>query len=105
MISSRILKEFGLFAGLDDSELSEIAKFCRERNRQAGTICFVQDEQATDVHLCRHGKVDIIIRLYEPSAMEVKIHTVKDGEVFGWSPIMEPSTYSSSAKCVGRVDE
>ena len=105
MISSQALKEFGLFNGLDDSELAKIAEFCHERNRKAGTICFTQGKNATDVHLCRRGKVDIIIQLYEPSGVEVKVHTINEGEVFGWSALVEPRTYSSSAKCAGRVEE
>lgn len=105
MISSEVLKEFGLFNGLNDGELAKIAEFCHERKWPAGTICYVQDRNATDVNLCRRGEVDIIIQLYEPSAMEVKVHTVRAGEVFGWSSLMEPHTYSSSARCAGRVDE
>ena len=105
MISSQILKEFRLFNGLDDNELAKIAEFCHERNLRAGTICFMQGGDATEVHLCRSGKVDIIIQLYDPSGMEVKVHTIKEGEVFGWSSLMEPRNYTSSAKCAGMVEE
>ncbi len=105
MISSQTLKVFGLFNGLDDSELAKIAEFCHERKRKAGTTCFIQGEKATDVHLCRSGKVDIIIQLYEPWGMEVKVHATMEGEVFGWSALIEPHTYTSSAKCAGRVEE
>jgi len=105
MISSQILKEFRLFNGLDDSELAKIAEFCHERNLRAGTICFIQGGDATEVHLCRSGKVDIIIQLYEPAGMEVKVHTIREGEVFGWSSLMEPRNYTSSAKCAGMLEE
>ena len=105
MISSQVLKDFGLFNGLDDSELTKIAEFCHERSRKAGTICYIQGRNATDVHLCHRGKVDIIIQLYEPWGMEVKVHTTKEGEVFGWSALIEPHTYTSSAMCAGNVEE
>ena len=105
MISSQDLKEFRLFKDLDDSELTQIAERCHERNLKAGTICFMQGEKATDVRLCRRGKVDIIIQLYEPWGTEIKIHTTKAGEVFGWSALLEPHTYTSSAKCAGIVEE
>ena len=105
MIPSQILKEFKLFNGLDDSELVKIAEVCHERSRAPGTICFIQGEDATDISLCRSGKVDIIIQLYEPWGTEIKIHTTKAGEVFGWSAIIEPHAYTSSAKCAERVEE
>ncbi|MFC1904973.1 Crp/Fnr family transcriptional regulator [Chloroflexota bacterium] len=105
MISSQILKEFKLFDGLDDSELAKIADFCHERNLRAGTICFMQGGDATEVHLCRSGKVDIIIQPYEPAGTEVKVHTIKAGEIFGWSSLMEPRNYTSSAKCAVMGEE
>ncbi len=105
MISSQILKEFRLFNGLDDSELAKIAEFCYERSLKANTICFIQDRDATDVHLCCSGEVDIIIQLYEPWGTEVRVHKIRKGEVFGWSALLEPHTYTSSAKCAGIVEE
>ena len=105
MIPSQVLKEFKLFNDLDDSELATIAEFCHERNRESGSICFTQGGDSTDVCLCRSGKVDIIIQLYEPWGMEVKVHTIMEGEVFGWSALIEPYTYTSTAKCAEKVEE
>jgi CRP-like cAMP-binding protein len=105
MIPSQVLKEFKLFHGLDNSELAKIAEVCQERSLAPGTICFTQGENATDFSLCRSGKMDIIIQLYEPWGTEIKIHTTKAGEVFGWSAIIEPRTYTTSAKCAERVEE
>ncbi|MFC1970742.1 Crp/Fnr family transcriptional regulator [Chloroflexota bacterium] len=105
MIPSQELKEFRLFKDLDDSELTQIAERCHERNLKTGTICFMQGEKATDVRLCRKGKVNIIIQLYEPWGMEVKVHTATDGGVFGWASLVEPHTTTSSAICAEMVDE
>jgi len=105
MISSEILKEFRLFDSLDDSELTQIAEFCFERSLKANTICFVQDKDAAEVHLCRSGEVQIVIQLYEPWGTEVRVHTIRKGEVFGWSALLEAHTYTSSAKCADVVEE
>ena len=105
MISSQALKGFGLFDGLDDSELAKIAEICHERNRKTGTFCFVQGDEAIDVNLCRSGQVDILIHPYEPSGTEVRVHTTKGGEVFGWSALLGPSTYTTFARCAGNVEE
>ena len=60
MVSNQILKEFGLFQGLGDSELNQIAKLCHERSLDDGALCFVQGNKATEIHLCRNGKVNIV---------------------------------------------
>ena len=105
MIPTEVLKEFRLFDGLDDSELAKVAAISHERKHKPGTFCFYQGQEATDVRLCRHGKVDIILQLIEPWGTEVKVHATMDGEVFGWSAILGPGTYTTSAKCAVNVDE
>ena len=105
MIDSQVLKEFRLFDGLDDSKLSEIAEISNKRSRKTGAFCFVQGEKATEVNLCRSGQVHILIHPYEPSGTEIKVHTVEAGEVFGWSALLGPSTYTTFAMCVGNVEE
>jgi len=37
--------------------------------------------------------------------MEITVHTVEAGEVFGWSALVKPYIYTSSAACAGKVDE
>lgn len=104
MVSAEVLKEFGLFEGLDDSELAKIADICHERIRNEGDLFFVQGRKAAGLHLCRSGKVDVLVRVYEPWGMEVTIHKVKPGETFGWSALVEPNIYTASAECEGKVE-
>ena len=105
MISSQVLKKFRLFAGLDDSKLAKLAELCHERTLEDGQLCFSQGNKSTDLHLCRNGNVEIVVRINEPWGMEVTVHTAKTGEIFGWSALVEPYVYTASAKCVGKVDE
>jgi len=105
MISNQVLKEYGLFKGLDVNELGQIAVICHERNLDGGALCFVQGNKASEIHLCRSGKVDIIVKIHEPWGMEVTVHTAMPGEVFGWSALVEPYIYTASAKCLGNVKE
>lgn len=104
MVSAEVLKEFGLFEGLDDSELAKIAGVCTECTLNEGDLCFVQGRKATELHLCRSGKVDVLVRVYEPWGIEITIHKVKPGETFGWSALVEPNVYTASAKCGGHVE-
>ena len=104
MVSVQILKGFGVFKGLDDSELSKLVELCRERTFGEGAFCFHQGKRAMELHLCRSGKVDIVVELSQPSGIvEVTVHTVEPGEVFGWSAVVEPHIYTGSARCTERT--
>ena len=105
MVNIQVLKEIGVFEGLDDGELAKIAELCHERTLDAGVLYFSQGHNATELHLCRSGKVDIMVRLIEPWGIEVTVHTIKGGGVFGWSSLVEPHIYTASAKCVERTEE
>jgi len=105
MVSTRVLKEFGLFQGLDDSELTKIAELCNERILDEGKLYFEQGKAATELHLCRNGKVDIVVRLREPWGIEVTVHKAGRGEVFGWSSLVKPYIYTASAKIVERAED
>ena len=105
MVSGEVLKEFGLFERLDDGALKEVAGLCRERSYDEGAICFVQGRKATELHLCRSGRVDIIVKLRVPWGIEVVVHTVKRGEILGWSALVGPYIYTASAKCTERTTD
>ena len=105
MVSGEVLKEFRLFEGLDDGALKEVAELCHERRYDEGAICFVQGRKATELHLCRSGRVDIIVRLQVPWGIEVTVHTVNGGEILGWSALVEPYIYTASAKCAERTTD
>ena len=66
MVSTEVVKEFGVFKGLDDSELAKIAELCHERTLDEAAPLFTQGNRATELHLCRSGGVDIIVQLREP---------------------------------------
>ncbi len=105
MVSIKVLKRFEVFKGLDDKALAKIADICRERTLGEGHICFKQGNRAIELHLCCSGSVDISVWLREPWGIEVTVHRAKGGELFGWSALVEPYTYTASAKCVERTEE
>jgi len=99
MISHEILKEFTLFEGINDEVLKDIAELCHERSYREGDSCFLQGRKATELYLCRSGKVDVTVQVHEPWSMEVTVHTATAGELFGWSALLAPYIYTASAKC------
>jgi CRP/FNR family cyclic AMP-dependent transcriptional regulator len=105
-VSIQVLKRFRVFKGLNDSELSKLVELCRERTFGKGAFCFHQGKRAMELHLCRSGKVDIVVELSQPSGVvEVTVHTVEPWEVFGWSAVVEPHVYTGSAKCTERTED
>ncbi|MFC1899674.1 Crp/Fnr family transcriptional regulator [Chloroflexota bacterium] len=105
MVIIQFLKENELFKGLGDNELARIAELCHIRTLEAGAMYFAQGHKATELHLCRSGKVAVMVRLREPWGIEVTVRMVNGGGIFGWSSLVEPYIYSASAKCVERTED
>jgi len=99
MLLTQVLKEFALFEGVNDEVLKDIAELCHERNYREGDSCFLQGRKATELYLCRSGRVDVTVQVSEPWGMEVTVHTAGAGELFGWSAMLDPYVYTASAKC------
>lgn len=105
MVSFESIKGFSLFRGLNDEELKKVADLCRRRSLNKDDFCFSQGRQAMELHLCCSGRVDILVRINEPWSKEVAVYTAKEGEVFGWSALVEPYFYTASARCAENVEE
>lgn len=105
MVSPEILKRFGLFSGLNQIELTEIAKLCREKTYEDGSVIFTIGGLATDVYLLETGKVHIQIefKIYDYETITT-IYTVGEGEIFGWSALVPPHRLTASARCEGKTE-
>ncbi len=85
MVSIQDLKRFDIFKGLEDAELEEIAKLCREHVCEPDSICFTEGGKAEDVHLLREGKVEIEIELRRPwRHTKATVIAIGPGRVFEW---------------------
>ncbi len=105
MVPNEILGSFSLFSGLSQTELAEIAKLCRERAYESGSLIFTIGGSATDVYLLETGKVDIQIefKIHDYEIMST-VYTVGKGEIFGWSALVPPHRLTASARCGGKAD-
>jgi CRP-like cAMP-binding protein len=70
-----------------------------------GDRIFAEATKARDVHLCRSGKVDILIWVGQPWNRNIAVHRAVPGEVFGWSALVAPYIYTASAECVESGEE
>jgi CRP-like cAMP-binding protein len=105
MVSTEILKSISLFSGLTQTELAGLAKLCRERTYESGSVIFTIGGSATDVYLLETGKVDIQIefKIYDYEILTT-VYTVGKGEIFGWSALVPPHRLTASARCEGKAD-
>lgn len=89
------LKEFELFADLDDAELEKIAKTGTLEKVKAGHEVFAENERATTLYLVEAGKV--AIRMRSRRGQEVVVDELDPGELFGWSAILGDHGFTAGA--------
>lgn len=100
------LSKFPIFEGLTDDELDRITALCREEVYEAGATIFEEDGAADYLYLLEEGKValemELELRPYA-SPKQTTIEVATEGEVFGWSALVKPHTWTLSAKCMERA--
>jgi CRP/FNR family cyclic AMP-dependent transcriptional regulator len=88
------LKKFKIFQGLNDRELDLIANIAREEAFDEGQRIFEEKALAANLYLALEGKVEV--KLKGKDNTMVKIDEVGPGEIFGWSSIAAPSTFTAA---------
>jgi len=93
-----ILKKSLIFSGLNDEEITELARLCAEKRLTAGEFAFMEDDPPDWFFLVATGKIkavktssagkDFIIAFFGP------------GEIFGEVAVFENRAYPASAQAV-----
>lgn len=98
------LRQANLFTGLSERELAKLSRLCRERFFEPGTTIFPAGIKADDVYILLDGQIAIEIEINLGKRRIVTcVHTVKKGEVFAWSSLVEPHVLTASARCTERA--
>lgn len=105
MVTAAALKKFELFKGLSDDSLARLTELCHIYAMNEGDHIFAEGTKARDVHLCRSGRVDILIWMSKPWNRNIAVHRAGRGEAFGWSALVAPYIYTASAECVESGEE
>lgn len=99
MITTNLLSEFGLFKGLPESLLKNIAALAEEVSVKSGEFIFREGEKADKLHFLINGSVALRVRLTSrPESITVSFVS-SPYQSFGWSGIVAPNHYTSSAEC------
>lgn len=99
MISTETLSQFNLFNGLPESLLKEIAELSKEVSLKNGDFVFREGEKADKLHFLLHGSVALRVKLTSrPDSVTVSFVSTPF-QSFGWSGVVAPHHYTSSAEC------
>jgi CRP-like cAMP-binding protein len=99
MITTDTLSRFDLFKGLSESLLVEIAALSEEVSLKQGEFIFREGEKADKLHFLLNGSVALRVKLTSrPESVTVSFVSMPY-QSFGWSGIVAPNHYTSSAEC------
>ena len=99
MISTETLSQFNLFKGLPESLLKEIAAISSETSVKKDQFVFREGEKADKLHFLLRGSVALRVKLTSrPESVTVSFVSTPY-QSFGWSGVVEPHHYTSSAEC------
>ena len=99
MISTEILSQFSLFNGLSESLLKEIAAISSEVAAKQGDFVFREGEKADKLYFLLHGSIALRVKLTSrPESVTVSFVS-SPYKSFGWSGVVAPHHYTSSAEC------
>lgn len=99
MLNPQTLSQFDLFKGLPESLLKEIASISREVSMKKGDFVFREGGQADKLHFLVRGSIALRVNLTSrPESITVSFVSMPY-QSFGWSGVVPPYHYTSSAEC------
>lgn len=99
MITPDTLSHFSLFKGLPEGLLKEIAAISSETSAKKGDFVFREGERADKLHFLLNGSVALRVKLTSrPDSITVSFISMPY-QSFGWSGVVAPHHYTSSAEC------
>jgi CRP/FNR family cyclic AMP-dependent transcriptional regulator len=94
----RVLAEHPFFQGLERPYIQLLAE-CASRVRfDPGEVIFREGEPSNLFYLIRHGKV--AVETFVPNRGPIAIQTLGEGQVLGWSWLVEPYRRRFDARAV-----
>jgi CRP-like cAMP-binding protein len=88
------IQEAELFERIPSHIIDEIAEFAIEESYPADHVLFSEGDLADDLYILEDGQVHLALRGEDLIVFPV----TQEGSVFGWSAIVEPQRYTTTAK-------
>lgn len=96
MIKPEELKKFKIFKDLSDSEANIIGEKASKEVYHAGKYVFAEKSLATNLYLVVKGRIEIKMSSAD-DVPELTIDRVGPEEIFGWSSVTNPHTFTAAA--------
>lgn len=90
------LRSLGFLNGIADEHLEKIASVAEIREFDNGKVVFREGEPAEFLYLITSGSVSV--EVCAPGVGCRRILTVRPGELLGWSPVLEQSRLTATAR-------
>jgi CRP-like cAMP-binding protein len=104
VLDPEILRAFPFFVGLSEAELKSLSIIAHKVSFQRGDLIFREDDPARALFALIDGWVDIVINTDAQGKQHELVTTLSPGEIFGWSALVDPYTYTGSAICASPVE-
>jgi CRP-like cAMP-binding protein len=89
------LRQFRLFAELEDEDFEAIARIARVRDFEVAEKLATEGAAADRLYLFLQGQAAVKMR--DPYGRQVLIDEIGPGELLGWGAVTEPHVYTASA--------
>jgi CRP-like cAMP-binding protein len=96
--SLELLSGISFFRGISEEHLRQVAEIAALVNFAQGTVIFREGEPASKLFLIVSGNV--ALELCAPGVGCRRILTVSEGELLGWSPVLEQSCLTATARAL-----
>lgn len=103
MALSEVLSKVGIFEGLNQDELSEIAALCQEVEFEEGAPILRESDKGRDLYLLLEGRVSIEVEMPLDLKGRGKLTTLREGEVFGETSFITGLRRSATARALDRT--
>ncbi len=97
MIPPETMRRYSVLADLESEFLGELSAICHETTAEKDEWLFHEGDSADALYLITRGSVELKLRLDEKRNIHVRVTTLHEGDILGWSAIVKPYVYSLGA--------
>jgi len=98
MIFPELLRRYPFFSCLNDAQQREIATVAKDVFCDSGTLLFEEGQAVEMLHFLLEGSIDLYYAGSDNPLDQLLICEISPGEPFGISALIEPHTYTATAR-------